>query len=192
MFLTHTYGFSVKVGVVDDFSTEPHALHTESINLKKSIPSVNGRQYQGNIFLPLFFKSSQFMTMATSKEALESSKKTVSDTCTHISYPAKTCLLWFQHPECCFPFCRIPSFCGCTKICQCPLLRWGTLRTLSFHNPSCSFFMLCLCSTTMPFTGKSSNALGPTTTTQGSWAAAMTCCTSTVERSSKVQVQNEL
>lgn len=88
----------------------------------------------------------------------------------------------------CHSNCRIPSFCGCTRFCLCPRLRWGTRGTLSCHSLSSSSYMLSPWSTTMPSTGTSSSASGHTTTAQGLWEATMTCCTSTAEGSSPVQV----
>lgn len=75
---------SVKVGVLEDFSTEPHPVRTESINLKKSTSSENSQKHQNNvllpfIFLPLFFSQQRFMNKATTKVALEASKTIVSD-----------------------------------------------------------------------------------------------------------------
>lgn len=81
----------VKVGVLEDFSTELHPLHTESINLKTPTSSENSQRDQNNlfvpiIFLPMFFFSGRSRTQVTSnKEAFEASKKMVSD-----SYNAHT------------------------------------------------------------------------------------------------------
>lgn len=75
----------LKVGVLEDFSTEPHPLHTESIDLKRSTSSSSSQQDQNNFFfpiffLPMFFYSGRSMThVSSNKEAFEASKKTVSD-----------------------------------------------------------------------------------------------------------------
>lgn len=83
---------------------------------------------------------------------------------------------------------RIQSFCGYTRFSPCPRLRWKTQETSSCHCLFFNSFKLSLWSTTMPSTGTSLCALGPTTTAQGHWVATMICCTSTAERSSPVQV----
>lgn len=76
----------VKVGVLEDFSTEPHPLHTETISVKTSRSSHRADPENRNhlfvpfIFLPMFFYSGRSATGVTSnKEAFEASKKTVSD-----------------------------------------------------------------------------------------------------------------
>ncbi|XP_041815933.1 complement component C6 [Chelmon rostratus] len=76
--------FDIKVGVLEDFSNEPHSLHTESIELKKSSSSTNNQGDQNNFFFPvfffpMFFFSGRSMTQVSSnKEAFEASKKTDS------------------------------------------------------------------------------------------------------------------
>uniref|UniRef100_A0A674NEW6 Complement component 6, duplicate 1 n=2 Tax=Takifugu rubripes TaxID=31033 RepID=A0A674NEW6_TAKRU len=72
--------FDIKVGVVEDFSTEPQPLHTQSINLKKSISSERGQGSQSSlllpfIFLPIFFNKERSMSKTTTKLALDASKK---------------------------------------------------------------------------------------------------------------------
>lgn len=74
---------AVKVGVLEDFNTEPHPLHTESVNFKTSSSSQNNNQndlFIPIVFLPLFFFHRSSMTrFSSNKEALEASKKIVSD-----------------------------------------------------------------------------------------------------------------
>ncbi|XP_044030054.1 complement component C6 isoform X1 [Siniperca chuatsi] len=76
--------FDIKVGVVEDFSTEPQPLHTEPVSLKTSSSSENSQQDGRNLFLPIFFLpmffySGRSMTQVSSnKEAFEASKKTDS------------------------------------------------------------------------------------------------------------------
>lgn len=75
----------VKVGVLEDFSTELHPLKAEIIDVKRSSSSDNSQQNKNNlfvpiIFLPMFFYSGRSKTQVTSnKEAFEASKKMVSD-----------------------------------------------------------------------------------------------------------------
>lgn len=70
---------------MEDFSTEPQQLRADSINLKTSISKENSQRHQSStlvpfIFLPLFFNRERAMNKATTKVALEASKKVVSDT----------------------------------------------------------------------------------------------------------------
>ncbi|XP_076613704.1 complement component C6 [Chaetodon auriga] len=76
--------FDIKVGVLEDFSTEPQPLLAESIDLKRSTSSDNNQQDANSFFfpiffLPMFFYSGRSMTQVSSnKEAFEASKKTDS------------------------------------------------------------------------------------------------------------------
>ena len=83
-----TPGFSVKVGVLEDFSTEPRPLHSEPIDLKTTASWERGQQHQSTvlvpfIFLPLFFNERRSMNRVTRREVVDASKKTVSLTHTH-------------------------------------------------------------------------------------------------------------
>lgn len=70
----------VKVGVLEDFNTEPQPLHSEVIDLKMSSSSGNSQQDRDSFFFPIFFFSRKFRSGVTSnKEAFEASKKTVND-----------------------------------------------------------------------------------------------------------------
>nr|AIN76757.1 complement component 6 [Oplegnathus fasciatus] len=74
--------FNIKVGVVEDFSTEPRSLHTEPISVKTSHSSGDSQQ-DGNhgffLFFPLFIYGGRSRTQISSnKEAFEASKKTDS------------------------------------------------------------------------------------------------------------------
>lgn len=80
---------AVKVGELEDFNTEPHPLHTESISLKRSSSSEDSAQNKfllPIVFLPFFlFHRSSEESFSSHKEALEASKKIVSDdTLTHL------------------------------------------------------------------------------------------------------------
>lgn len=86
-------------------------------------------------------------------------------------------------------FCRTPSLSEWTKSFLCQHSRFGTRGTSSCHSPSYSSSTPFLSTTTTHSTGKSFSASGHTTTAQGHWEATMICCTSTAERSSRVQVQ---
>uniref|UniRef100_A0A3Q3WFD4 Uncharacterized protein n=1 Tax=Mola mola TaxID=94237 RepID=A0A3Q3WFD4_MOLML len=71
--------FDIKVVILFDFNTEPHPLHTESVNFKRSSSSQNNNQndlFIPIVFLPLFFFHRSSMTkFSSNKEALEASKK---------------------------------------------------------------------------------------------------------------------
>ncbi|XP_068190258.1 complement component C6 [Antennarius striatus] len=73
--------FDIKVGVLEDFSTEPHPLYSESIDVKRS-SSTDHKEGRGEgylfipIFLPIFYHSGRSLTLHKSNtEALEASKK---------------------------------------------------------------------------------------------------------------------
>jgi len=71
---------AVKVGQLDDFSTEPQHLHTEPVDLKTSRSSGNEQQDGNFFFFPIFFLSRGSMKRSgLSKDAFEASKKKVSD-----------------------------------------------------------------------------------------------------------------
>ncbi|CAN9504791.1 unnamed protein product [Ophioblennius macclurei] len=68
--------FEMKVGQVEDFSTEPQPLHTESINLKRSNNVQSSTEHQDGFFFPIFFFRKKYSHRVTSsKEAFEASKK---------------------------------------------------------------------------------------------------------------------
>nr|XP_046230774.1 complement component C6-like [Scatophagus argus] len=73
--------FDIKVGVLEDFSTEPQPLHSESIDVKSSSSSESSDGHQGSFFLPfiffpIFFYNGRYRTQITSNnEAFEASKK---------------------------------------------------------------------------------------------------------------------
>ncbi|XP_026154152.1 complement component C6 [Mastacembelus armatus] len=69
--------FDIKVGELEDFSTEPHPLHTESINVKtSSSPSSSSSQQSDRFWFPIFYFSSNFRSQSSSKsDAFEASKK---------------------------------------------------------------------------------------------------------------------
>lgn len=81
-FLQFTYVIVVvKVGVPEDFSTEPQTLHSEPINMKKASATYGDRRRDKDFFFfPIFFFSSGSMSHSSSKrDAFEASKKTVND-----------------------------------------------------------------------------------------------------------------
>ncbi|KAM9841146.1 complement component C6 [Aulostomus maculatus] len=63
--------FDIKVGVLEDFSTEPQPLHTQLMDLKTATSSAS-QQNQG---LSLFFFSFRFQHITSNKKAFEASKK---------------------------------------------------------------------------------------------------------------------
>uniref|UniRef100_A0A1A7WWC9 Complement component 6 n=2 Tax=Iconisemion striatum TaxID=60296 RepID=A0A1A7WWC9_9TELE len=66
----------IKVGVVEDFSTEPQPLISESVTLKRSTSSTQGSKLEGGaLFLLLFFHSSSRSGLASNSAAFEASKK---------------------------------------------------------------------------------------------------------------------
>ncbi|XP_056288243.1 complement component C6 isoform X1 [Pseudoliparis swirei] len=68
--------FDIKVGQLDDFSTEPQHLHTEPVDLKTSRSSGNEQQDGNFFFFPIFFLSRGSMKRSgLSKDAFEASKK---------------------------------------------------------------------------------------------------------------------
>lgn len=72
--------FDIKVGVLEDFSTEPHQLHVEPIEVHTSTSSDNSQQGQDHLFLPifffpLFFHGSRRTQISSNKEAFDASKK---------------------------------------------------------------------------------------------------------------------
>lgn len=71
--------FDIKVGVVEDFSTDPQPLVSESINIKRTSEGQQDNQHRGNFLFFLFFLHSSSRSRLTSnKEAFEASKKTDS------------------------------------------------------------------------------------------------------------------
>ncbi|XP_071321962.1 complement component C6 isoform X1 [Trachinotus anak] len=71
--------FDIKVGVVEDFSTDPQQLHTEPINMKTSSSSGSSKTDRDNFFFPIFFFSGSSSNRKTSyRDAFEASKKTDS------------------------------------------------------------------------------------------------------------------
>ncbi|KAM6901408.1 complement component C6 isoform 1-T2 [Lycodopsis pacificus] len=71
--------FDIKVGQLEDFSTEPETLHSEPIDMKTSSSSGNSQQHQNIFFFPIFFFSGRSMShTGSNKEAFEASKKTDS------------------------------------------------------------------------------------------------------------------
>lgn len=74
--------FDIKVGVVEDFSTEPQELHTEPISVKRSSSSESSHQEGGYLFLfflPIFyFGGSSNTQVSSNKQAFEASKTTDS------------------------------------------------------------------------------------------------------------------
>ncbi|XP_075935885.1 complement component C6 [Anarhichas minor] len=71
--------FDIKVGKLEDFSTEPETLHSEPIDMKTSSSSGNSQQHQNSFFFPIFFFSGRSMShTGSNKEAFEASKKTDS------------------------------------------------------------------------------------------------------------------
>ncbi|KAK9532802.1 hypothetical protein VZT92_010169 [Zoarces viviparus] len=71
--------FDIKVGKLEDFSTEPETLHSEPIDMKTSSLSGNSQRDQNIFFFPIFFFSGRSMShTGSNKEAFEASKKTDS------------------------------------------------------------------------------------------------------------------
>ncbi|KAF7655351.1 hypothetical protein LDENG_00057380 [Lucifuga dentata] len=65
----------IKVGIPEDFSTDPQPLHAESISIKTSKSSDNSQQLQRLFSFPIFFHQGNFMSVfKSSKEAFEASK----------------------------------------------------------------------------------------------------------------------
>ncbi|XP_057674285.1 complement component C6 isoform X1 [Corythoichthys intestinalis] len=64
--------FDIKVGVIEDFSTDPQPLHSDSINVKNSISTEEERKRN---FWPFFHSLTSHVT---SKSSFEASKKTDS------------------------------------------------------------------------------------------------------------------
>lgn len=72
--------FNITVGVLEDFSTDPQPLQSESIDLKTS-QSTKGPDFRhsSGFFFPIFYSSAQTRTFSSSNtEALEASKTTDS------------------------------------------------------------------------------------------------------------------
>ncbi|XP_058473381.1 complement component C6 isoform X2 [Solea solea] len=69
--------FDIKAGVLEDFSTEPKPLHSESLSLKTSSSSDSTRPKKGDFFFfPIFFLTRGHRTqLQSNKEAFEASKK---------------------------------------------------------------------------------------------------------------------
>lgn len=67
--------FDIKVGQLEDFSTEPQPLHTESITLKRSRSTAGGRDKSDFLYLILFFNQNSNTQVSSNKEAFEASKK---------------------------------------------------------------------------------------------------------------------
>ncbi|XP_054468408.1 complement component C6 [Anoplopoma fimbria] len=68
--------FDIKVGELEDFSTEPQTLHADSIDLKTSMSSGSNQQNQNAFFFPIFvFWSRSRSQVRSYKEAFEASKK---------------------------------------------------------------------------------------------------------------------
>ncbi|XP_068588511.1 complement component C6 [Cebidichthys violaceus] len=71
--------FDIKVGELDDFSTEPQTLHSEPFNMKTSRSSGNSKQNRNIFFFPIFYFSGSSMSHDSStRQAFEASKKTDS------------------------------------------------------------------------------------------------------------------
>ncbi|CAG5867193.1 unnamed protein product [Menidia menidia] len=68
--------FEMKVGAPEDFSTEPHKLHSEAINLKSTSSSTSyGPSRNDFLFILLLLHKSSQSKITTSKAAFEASKK---------------------------------------------------------------------------------------------------------------------
>ncbi|KAM7369336.1 hypothetical protein PAMP_013611 [Pampus punctatissimus] len=72
--------FDIKVGALEDFSTEPQPLHAESISIKKSseVGTPEQKFSDFHIFPIFFFSRRSKMHISNNKEAFEASKKTDS------------------------------------------------------------------------------------------------------------------
>ncbi|XP_070780240.1 complement component C6 [Enoplosus armatus] len=70
--------FDVKVGVVEDFSTEPQELHTEPISVSRTTSSSNRLSDGDTLFIILFFSRGSNSQLSRNKDAFEASKKTDS------------------------------------------------------------------------------------------------------------------
>ncbi|XP_033502624.2 complement component C6 isoform X2 [Epinephelus lanceolatus] len=72
--------FEIKVGEVEDFSTDPQPLHAESISVSPSSssePSLEEHKVRFRFF-PFFYYSGRLMSLKSSKAAFEASKKSDS------------------------------------------------------------------------------------------------------------------
>ncbi|KAM4528422.1 complement component C6 isoform 1-T3 [Odontesthes bonariensis] len=68
--------FEMKVGELEDFSTEPQTLHSEPVDLKTSSSSTNyGPKRNDFLFILLFFHKSSSSGITSNKAAFEASKK---------------------------------------------------------------------------------------------------------------------
>uniref|UniRef100_A0A3B3DG18 Complement component 6, duplicate 2 n=1 Tax=Oryzias melastigma TaxID=30732 RepID=A0A3B3DG18_ORYME len=67
--------FDIKVGVVEDFSTEPQPLHSESVSIKRTSSSSSFRGESDILFLLLFLGRGSRSNIQSNKEAFEASKK---------------------------------------------------------------------------------------------------------------------
>uniref|UniRef100_A0A8C7YVK8 Complement component 6, duplicate 1 n=1 Tax=Oryzias sinensis TaxID=183150 RepID=A0A8C7YVK8_9TELE len=70
--------FDIKVGMVEDFSTEPQPLHSESVSIKRSGSSSYSRGEKDFLFVLLYLGRGSGSTVQSNKEAFEASKKTDS------------------------------------------------------------------------------------------------------------------
>lgn len=85
----------IKVAVLEDFSTVPQTVDTESIPPWKTSRSNENREHgRDAFFFPIFYFNKGFTSkFSSNKEAFESSKKTVSDSnnSTHTRLQWNTC-----------------------------------------------------------------------------------------------------
>lgn len=70
--------------MVEDFSTEPQPLHSESVSTKRSGSSSYSRGEKDFLFVLLYLGRGSGSTVQSNKEAFEASKKTVRRLQIHI------------------------------------------------------------------------------------------------------------
>lgn len=106
--------------MLEDFSTEPQEVVSESVEIKRTRQSETGsHDPHGFLFLLFYFHSSSGSRLTSNKFAFEASKKKVIFlmlNMTLISYlEYKQCYLEHYNHSISGPISRTPSFSECTK-----------------------------------------------------------------------------